>query len=295
MTILRGVRVFGARGVSRCNEGCLSIMRIYHPARGVGGALRENSFVVIDDAGVEIGQGGLRLRMLRKMLPERPLDIEMEMNAHPVAGDTLFGALSARAEAIREEQQGAPARLYTRCAIDDAARHEYFTRMGFDDYDGDELFVLPVQNMAGRRRSYPPVGTAIIDVELRTRIQREEFLIRLKSFGCVEHASEWLEERMRGPVFAAKAVYCGSDYCGEILVYGEPSEAVLEMVCVEPKWRGKGVARALIDEVTQQLIAQGVPYMRANAVRRNQNAMRMFRGCGFEWVRTDCYLLGRDL
>ena len=86
-------------------------MRIYHPARGVGGALRENSFVVIDDAGVEIGQGGLRTRMLKKMLPERPLDIELEMSAHPVAGDTLFGALCARAEAIREEQGGTPARL----------------------------------------------------------------------------------------------------------------------------------------------------------------------------------------
>ena len=119
--------------------------------------------------------------------------------------------------------------------------------------------------------------------------------MRLKSFGCVEHASEWLEERMRGPVFAAKAVYCGSDYCGEILMYGEQNEAVLEMVCVEPKWRGKGVARALIDEATQQLIAQGVPYLRANAIRRNQNAMRMFQRCGFQWVRTDCYLLGRDL
>ena len=119
--------------------------------------------------------------------------------------------------------------------------------------------------------------------------------MRLKSFGCVEHASEWLEERMRGPVFAAKSVYCGSDYCGDMLVYGEPNEAVLEMVCVEPKWRGKGVAHALIDEAVQQLEGQGVPYLRANAVRRNQNAMRMFRNCGFEWVRTDCYLLGRDM
>ena len=270
-------------------------MRIYHPARGVGGALRENSFVVIDDAGVEIGHGGLKTRMLKKMLPERPLSIELDMNAHPAASDTLYGALCARAEAIKEEHDNAPARLYTRCAIDDAQRHEYFTRMGFDDYDGDELFVLHVQNMQGRRKNYPPVGTAMIDQELRTRIQREEFLMRLKSFGCVEHASEWLEERMRGPVFAAKSVYCGSDYCGDILVYGEPNEAVLEMVCVEPKWRGKGVARALIDEVVHQLAAQGVPYLRANAIRRNQNAMKMFRGCGFEWVRTDCYLLGRDL
>jgi len=270
-------------------------MRIYHPAKGVGGALRENSFVVIDDAGVEIGQGGLRYRMLKKMLPDRPLSIEMEMNAHPVAQDTLFGALSARAERIQEEQEGAKARLFTRCAIDDATRHEYFTRMGFDDFDGDELFVLYVQNVQGRRKNYPPAGTGIIDVELGSRIKREEFLMRLKSFGGMEHASEWLEERMRDHAFAAKAIYCGSDYCGEILVYGDQGEAVLEMVCVEPKWRGKGVARALIDEVIQHLYTKEVPYLRANAIRRNKSAMRLFQRCGFEWVRTDCYLLGRDL
>ena len=79
------------------------MMRIYHPVRGVGGALRENSFAIIDDAGVEIGQGGLEFRVLTKMLPDRPLDIEMNMNAHPVASDTLFGALSARAESIKDE------------------------------------------------------------------------------------------------------------------------------------------------------------------------------------------------
>ena len=117
-------------------------MRIYQPVRGVGGALRENSFVMIDDAGVEIGQGGLEYRVIKKMMPDRPLDIEMTMNAHPVASDTLFGALSARAERIKDEEGGLPARLYTRCAIDDAERHEYFTRMGFDDFDGVELLQM---------------------------------------------------------------------------------------------------------------------------------------------------------
>ena len=187
-------------------------MRIYQPVRGVGGALRENSFVMIDDAGVEIGQGGLEYRVIKKMMPDRPLDIEMTMSAHPVASDTLFGALSARAERIKDEEGSLPARLYTRCAIDDAERHEYFTRMGFDDFDGVELFVLNVpQDLSLRRRNYSPVGTKSIDVDLRTRTRREEFLLGLKEFGCVEHASEWLEERMRGPVFMAKAMYFGSD------------------------------------------------------------------------------------
>ena len=189
-------------------------MRIYHPVRGVGGALRENSFAIIDDAGVEIGQGGLEYRVLKKMLPDRPLDIEMSMNAHPMASDTLYGALCARAESIKDEQGGLPARLYTRCAIDDSERHEYFTRMGFDDYDGDELFVLHVpQDMSTRRRNYSPVGTKSIDVDLRTRTRREEFLLGLKEFGYVEHASEWLEERMKDPVFIARSMYLRQRLC----------------------------------------------------------------------------------
>ena len=271
-------------------------MRIYHPVRGVGGALREDSFAVIDDAGVSIGQGGLEYRVLKKMLPDRPLDIELNMEAHPLASDTLFGALSARAESIKAEQGGLPARLYTRCAIEDTERREYFTRMGFDDYDGDELFVLEVpQDMKDRRRNYSPVGTKGIDVDLRTRTRREEFLIGLKEFGYVEHANEWLEERMKEPVFIARAMYYGSDFVGQILVTGSQSEAVLEMVCVEPKWRGRGVASAMIDEALAQLSSQRVPYLRANAIRRNKSAMQMFKSCGFRWVRTDCYLLGRDL
>ena len=235
-------------------KGVFLTMRIYQPVRGVGGALRENSFVVIDDAGVEIGQGGLEYRVIKKMMPDRPLDIEMTMNAHPVASDTLFGALSARAERIKDEEGGLPARLYTRCAIDDAERHEYFTRMGFDDFDGVELFVLNV-----------------------------------------EHASEWLEERMRGPVFMAKAMYFGSDYVGSMLVTGTQAEAVLEMICVEQKWRGRGVASALVDEALVQLSKQQVPHIVARAVRRNASAMKFFKRSGFDWVRTEEYLLGRDM
>lgn len=277
-------------------KGVYRIMRIYHPVRGVGGALREDSFAIIDDAGVEIGKGGLEYRVIKKMMPERPLDIEMNMNAHPAASDTLYGALCARAESIKDEQGGLPARLYTRCAIDDTERHEYFTRMGFDDFDGDELFVLNVpSDMNGRRRSYSPLGTKAIDVDLRTRTRREEFLLGLKEFGYVEHANEWLEERMKEPVFIARAVYQGSDFVGQMLVTGTQNEAVLEMVCVEPKWRGRGVASALIDDAVAQLSSQNVPHLLARAARRNKSAMSLFKRAGFAWVRTECYLLGRDL
>lgn len=277
-------------------KGVYQTMRIYHPVRGVGGALRENSFAIIDDAGVEIGRGGLEYRVVKKMMPDRPLHIELSMNAHPAASDTLFGALSARAESIKTEQGELPARLFTRCAIEDNERHEYFTRMGFDDFDGEELFVLPVpQDMSTRRRNYSPLGTKGIDVDLRTRARREEFLLSLKEFGYVEHASEWLEERMKDPVFIARAMYHGSDFVGQILVTGSQNEAMLEMVCVEPKWRGRGVASAMIDEALMQLSREHVGYLCARSMRRNKSAMQMMRRSGFDWVRTEEYLLGRDL
>lgn len=149
--------------------------------------------------------------------------------------------------------------------------------------------------MSARRRNYSPVGTKSIDIDLRTRTRREEFLLGLKEFGCVEHASEWLEERMRGPVFMAKAMYYGSDFVGQMLVTGTQNEATLEMVCVEPKWRGRGVASALVDEALMQLAQQQVPHMTARAVRRNASAMKFFKRSGFQWVRTEEYLLGRDM
>lgn len=270
-------------------------MRIYQPLRGVGAAYKENSFVVFDDAGVEIGQGGLEFRVLRKMYEERPLDIEMIMNAHPAASDTLYGALMARAEQIKEENDNLPARLYTRCALNDKEKYDYFLSMGFDDRDGVELFVRQVEAGAGQRRNYPPTGTKCEDADLHTRARREEFLQRLKNLGDEAHAEEWLADRMRYPVFCAKVVLYGSEVAGALLITGSQQEAEMLMIGVEPKWRSKGVGAAMIDEALEQLKEQKIPYLVVRAQRRNQRMLRLLKRCQFEWVRTEELLLGRDL
>ena len=66
-------------------------------------------------------------------------------------------------------------------------------------------------------------------------------------------------------------------------------------VLTEPKWRGRGVASAMIDEALMQLSSQHVAYLCARSVRRNKSAIQMFKRSGFDWVRTECYLLGRDI
>ena len=100
---------------------------------------------------------------------------------------------------------------------------------------------------------------------------------------------------MRGQVFVAKAVYYGSDLCGLCLVTGGQQEAYLNMIGVEPKWRGKGVAAAMIDEVDQQLARQKVPYLVARAPRRNRQILKVFQRTGFDWIHTEELLLGKDM
>lgn len=132
-------------------------------------------------------------------------------------------------------------------------------------------------------------------MDLRTRTRREEFLLGLKEFGCVEHASEWLEERMRGPVFMAKAMYYGSDYVGSSSSRARRPKRRWKWSAWSRNGAGRGVASALVDEALGQLNKQQVPHLIARAVRRNASAMKFFKRSGFDWVRTEEYLLGRDM
>ena len=116
-------------------KGVLPSMNIYQPVRGVDGAPNENSFAITDNMGVEIGEGALHVRVLKKMYPDCPLEIEMTMRAHPVAQDTLFGALYARAEQIKGELDGMPGRLFIRCALEDTECREYFLRNLQEEHD----------------------------------------------------------------------------------------------------------------------------------------------------------------
>lgn len=270
-------------------------MRIYQPAMGVGTAYPEDSFVVIDDFGAEAGRGGVSARMLPRMYPMRPLSVEMSFQAEEPARDLLFGALSARAERLRAQEGSPAARLFTRCALRDETRKAYFMRMGFDDYDGVELYALDVEKNALERRIYPPLGTEIVQVDLSTRPRRELFVSDLAQAGAPEHAPEWLEDRMRGEVFLALAIYRERDAASQLLITGNRREAMLDIVTTAPKWQGKGAATALVAEAVRLLSQQGVPWLTARAERRNAAASRLFRRCAFDWVRTEELLLGEDL
>ena len=167
-------------------------MKIYHPQSGFSGATRDQCFLVSDNAGVELGQGSVVARNVRDVYPERPLEIVMDMDAHPRARDMLYGALRAEAAVLHRQAGRAPGRLYIACQMGDVERYHYFKSLGFDDTDGDELFVWRLSKH--ERTVYPPLSTQIIEIPRRSRSEAEGVVRRMQAFGAGEHAVEWLED-----------------------------------------------------------------------------------------------------
>ena len=86
-------------------------MRISHPQTAYQGIAPENVFFVADDRRVQMGTGYLIRFFQQELYPERPLHLFMQIDTQPSAQAMMYGALLARAEQIRAETPGLPARL----------------------------------------------------------------------------------------------------------------------------------------------------------------------------------------
>lgn len=257
------------------------------------GAERESCFIIRDDAGVELGQGSLTVKSMIDVLPERPLNFILNLDAHPAAMDMLFGALMIRARVMHQRRGSTPARVVVPCALTDAVKHDYFLSMGFDDTDGEELFrfVMPER----LREMPPPLGTGVIAIPMRTQNEIDQLVTRMDRYTGEQWSLSRFESVMNTQHFTALAVYSGGDLCGEIIISGEGPDAMIEALYTLPSWRRQGVAMALLSAALRALSAQGVQYLYGRAIRRNTRALSFIDRMGFEWVMTREILLGKDL
>ena len=268
-------------------------MNIFHPNGPMRGVDRESCFLVKDDAGVELGQGSILAKPMMDVLPERPLNIILDLDAHPSAMDMLYGALMVRAQMIHKTRGSMPARLVVPCALTDTFKRDYFLSVGFDDTDGEELFrfVMPER----LRETPPPFGTVVEPVLLRLSSDTQALVTRMDRYtGEVWNLSRF-EQTMNTSHFLVLALYSGNEVCGEIVVSGEGPDAMIEALYTFPNWRRQGVAMALLYEALAQLQAHGVQYVYARAIRRNTRALAFIERTGFEWVMSREILLGKDL
>jgi GNAT superfamily N-acetyltransferase len=248
------------------------------------GAERENSYIVQDMAGVELGQGWLQAVVDRENWPDRPLRLALYMDAHPAARDTLYGALMARAGQLYALYGRAPGCVTARCHPNDIQLLYFYQQMGFDTSDGEELFQWDLA--PDEKPFFPPIGTQMVDTLLSGREDMAALLARVNRYSDQPHEIEWLLEAADLPYFMACGVYNGTDCLGEALVTGAEGEASLEMLYTVPAWRRHHVATALLLGVKAQLIRRGARVLRVRQPRSNRAAVAMMQLQGFVWMGT---------
>ncbi len=268
-------------------------MRIYHPPMPLHGAERENSYIVHDMAGVELGQSWLHVAIDKESWPERPLRILLHLDAHPAAREMLFGAAVARAKQIRALRPDLPGRILAQCHPQDIEMMHFYQAMGFDETDGIDMFRW--QLTPSQRPFFPPVGTQIADTFLETRADVESLLMRVNKWSGQLHALEWMQEAIELPYFLACGVYSGKDCLGEILLTGSDGEAVLEMLYVVPAWRRHHIGTAMLLHAKDILIQRGAVSMRVKAQRSNHAAIAMMQTQRFDWLDTVQVCPGMDI
>lgn len=268
-------------------------LNIVHPNGPMRGVDRESCFIVRDDSGMELGQGLLIIKPMMDLLPERPLNIIFEIDAHPAAMDMLYGALMVRARMLHSRRGNLPARLVVPCALDDIQKYNFYMGVGFDDTDGEELFRSVVPSHV--REMPPPLGTGMIPIPMRLQMDIEALVLRMNRYtGEIWNLSRF-EQIMNTQHFTALAVYNGEELCGEVIVSGQGQEAMIEGLYVLSNWRRQGVALALLTSALSELSQHGVKFLYCRAIRRNARALSFMRRAGFEWVCTRQLLLGKDM
>jgi len=260
------------------------VIRIFHPQATLHGAERDNSFIVQDVAGVELGQGWLQMSAGPVPVSDRSLRIRMYMDAHPAARDMLYGALYARARLLGMQRGDAPARLVAECVPEDVEMRDYYSRAGFNDADGEELFLWDLTTE--HRPFYAPVGTTIAPTFLHSYDDKDSLLKRVNHWSGQPHEAEWLMEASELPYFTVFGVYSDNGCIGEAMATGSDGEAVLEMLYTLPKWRRHHVATALMFHLKEVLAQHGAVTLRALAPRSNNPAVGLFKKLRFQWGGT---------
>ncbi|MEG0767950.1 MAG: GNAT family N-acetyltransferase, partial [Clostridia bacterium] len=254
-------------------------LQIYHPQAAMNGAPPENIFLAIDDAGQRCGCAVVVEYVNHTLLPDRPLNYYISLDGYARARDMLLGAALARALFLRREYPKLRARIYTPCSPRDQERLRYFTEAGFVNDDAELVLRWILQE--DQAPAKPPVGCMILPTPLHTAAQREALMRRCAPYFATIHTVEWLEKMQRETFFAAFGMLQENELLGEMIVTGYGVEGCVQMIYTVPRYRRRGVARALLEHARAVMIKQALRSMTFSVWQRNHPAAYLCQSTGF--------------
>ncbi|MDR2657751.1 MAG: GNAT family N-acetyltransferase [Oscillospiraceae bacterium] len=268
-------------------------MRIDMGQSAMSGAPRENIFVATDNSGQRIGMAAVVEYVNHQLLPDRPLNYYLIIEAFARARDLLFGAAFTRAMMLRRKRPELSARIYASCSPRDPERLMYFTEQGFHNDDAE--IVMRDILKSGDWGPKPPVGCRLAFTNLDTPEQSEKLLARVNPYSATQHSLDWLDKARRNTVFASLGVLEEDEILGEIIVAGYGAEGRVLMLYTQPRCRRRGVARALLAGARQYLYEEQCRSVSAQVWLRNAPAAEFFRAAGFQQTGQAVLYPGMDV
>lgn len=266
-------------------------MRITHPIAPYQGFDPENVFFVSDEKLTQLGTGFIVRFEQPCLYPERPLHFYISIEAQPQARNMLFGALLARAEQMRAENPGIPARMYAAVPADNTELIRFYEQCGLKDDDAEDMLRFPVP--VGTQTA--PMGMDYYSVPLNTLQERTDFLERI-NFGRIQPFDpDYLTMWQQQPHFLALTYHHDDIPVCELVLTGAGETATLLHVYTLQRYRRQHLATQLIGAAGDILASRGVTHLYTQINRRNKPQVNMMEKLQASFVRTVTCLPGIDL
>jgi ribosomal protein S18 acetylase RimI-like enzyme len=109
-------------------------------------------------------------------------------------------------------------------------------------------------------------------------------------FGVIhETAQHWLEHDLNDSQRRVIVATLGPVRIGKIGILINEKETYIAGFCLFPEYRGRGFGKAILAQTVEQLVAQHRPNICLEVAATNQQALSLYRRCGFEVVTSYDY------
>jgi ribosomal protein S18 acetylase RimI-like enzyme len=253
-------------------------MMLRNPREGANGQPSENVFQALDERTGEI-LGSCVITGERKpaLYPNRPHQVRLEFDGGQEALDPLLGAALARARAmcIAEKE---PARIYVRCAPDDAELLDLLKPYGFKDNDG---IVRMRRNLPARNPFRTPTGCVVVKDALEDPQERKYFLERYNELYGTDYDGQWLREFTDAPGFQRFLTVAPTGMAGEVVLWRADGYGQIGFLQTARRWRHMGVAKYMLGLACDAISEMGPRVARADVRAKIPYILSTMEAAGF--------------
>ena len=261
----------------------------------------QNIFCAIDESDKLVGYAPL-FPVLMRDVSSLPHTLWVEIKTHPAClspaeiKDQLFERLLLRAGEVTDEFPGHPVHLTFQYFPSETASIEYVLSKGCRHTES--VFTMQ-RDLSEEIPSLPPSRSGEITIRpWRMESEAEQQLYVQARNECFPEApielGEW-QYFMQSPqwsVGTSFAAFDGDELAGNVALFWDPAEnqktgrkiGFTEYIFVLPEWRGKNIARSLINAGLAYLKQHGLAEAHLEVRARYESALRLYVDLGYEVI-----------